>query len=225
MHFLPFFVSCSLAFLWERMNQFQHISLMLNLIPPFSPVLVHSEAPLHSSQTPKWRCECTGAWPCRHWRCRPTCPTLVTIYPAPCRRSLDTFVYTSILKGYYMILWWFYIWFYDSVHLCLFWFTMKGRGKHSHAGRDLAIHPSRSFSAGAMCSHAFRMLRVSAVCKGVPYMSCKHLQIITGPWIWNPCAPGCRIVDTWFSCISVTGWTDHWDDTELVVCCPGSNWN
>lgn len=67
----------------------------------------------------------------------------------------------GILYDSMMIL---YIWFYDSVYLCLFWFTMKGRGKHSHAGRDLAIHPSRSFSAGAMCSHAFRMLRcVSSV--------------------------------------------------------------
>lgn len=116
MHFLPFFVSCSLAFLWERMNQFQHISLMLNLIPPFSPVLVHSEAPLHSSQTPKWRCECTGAWPCRHWRCRPTCPRLSqSIQPLAEGVSIPS----CILQYWRDIIWFYDDSIYDSMILCI----------------------------------------------------------------------------------------------------------
>ena len=115
-----------------------------------------------------------------------------------------------------VILWW----FYDSVHLCLFWFTLKGRGEHSHAGRDLAIHPSRSFSVGYV-QPCFRDVAVCQQCpKGFPTWAANH-HLAMGLAFR---VPGCRIVDAWFSCISVTGWTDHWDDTELVVCLPGSNW-
>ena len=51
-----------------------------------SAVLVRSEAPLHSSQTPKWRCECTGAGLDHANSEDATCPDLSQYIQPPAER-------------------------------------------------------------------------------------------------------------------------------------------